>query len=135
MPIGDYTDFSKLVNWCPAKKFSLFLSPVETFLKKTETFRYVTLVGTSRKKAFTPANSVKLCDTPCSCWWKFHSRNQQDHQWKFHKFFMNTTWVVLTLGICTYSFFNISKSLSVYVLNHFLLPVCVWIFLLRPIAL
>ena len=55
--------------------------------------RYVTLI-TSRKQAFTPANSVKLCDTPC--WWKFHSRNQQDHQWKIHEFFMNTSWLYKT---------------------------------------
>ena len=28
MPQGDYTNFSKLVNWCPVKKFSLILTTV-----------------------------------------------------------------------------------------------------------
>ena len=59
------TDFSKLVNWCPVKHFPLTSTPVVINIsEKTEIFRYGTL-ETSRKKAFTPANSVKLYDKPC----------------------------------------------------------------------
>ena len=52
-PQGD-TDFSKLVNLCPVKKFSIILIPVNTFLKKKPWKCHFTL----RKQSFIPANSA-----------------------------------------------------------------------------
>ena len=96
----------------PHQKYFPYFDPCMNFSEKElKFFRYVTLC-TSTKKAFTPVNSAKLCDT--SCWLKFQSQNQ-DHQWKFHEFSLNIPWTELTPSIFAHVLSLI--SLKIYVLS------------------